>query len=131
TLLALTAGSSLSGYGYSTNGGASFADGGALQNAPGCVNFGDPWLAADRGGAIYYSNLALCTTGLFIGVAKSTDGGRTFGPANINTPPNTGLFYEGDKDALTVGPDPQVRSRDDLYDAWDDFVFSASGVITA
>src|SRR5437879_5934154 len=51
TLLALTAGTDLSGYGYSTNGGASFVDGGALPNAPGCINFGDPWLASDRGGA--------------------------------------------------------------------------------
>src|SRR5881628_199128 len=72
TLLALTAGSDLSGYGYSTNGGASFVDGGALPNAPGCINVGDPWLASDRGGAFYYSNLALCATGIFVGVAKST-----------------------------------------------------------
>ena len=44
TLLALTAGSNLSGYAYSTDGGASFTDGGSLPNAPAFNNFGDPWL---------------------------------------------------------------------------------------
>ena len=58
-LLALTAGGDLTGYAYSTDGGASFTDGGALPNAPGFVNFGDPWLAHDRAGRMYFSNLAL------------------------------------------------------------------------
>ena len=57
-LLALTAGADLTGYAYSTDGGASFTDGGALPNAPGFVNFGDPWLAHDRAGNLYFSNLA-------------------------------------------------------------------------
>jgi hypothetical protein len=131
SLLALTAGSSLSGYGYSTNGGAAFTDGGALPNQAGCINFGDPWLAADRGGAVYYSTLALCTAGLFVGVARSNDGGRTFGPPTIIMPQNTGVFYQADKDAMTAGPDPQARGRDNLYDTWDDFTLSTAGSFTA
>ena len=53
-LLFLTAGGDLTGYGYSTNGGATFTDGGALPNAPGDVNVGDPWLASDSSGAMYF-----------------------------------------------------------------------------
>ena len=58
TGLFLTAGSSISGYSYSTDGGASFTDGGALPNAPEFVNLGDPWLTSDRAGNMYYSTLA-------------------------------------------------------------------------
>ena len=75
TLLAFTAGSSLTGYAYSTDGGATFTDGGALQNQAGYVNVGDPWMASDRAGVIYYSTLAESLIGLFVGVARSTDGG--------------------------------------------------------
>jgi hypothetical protein len=130
TLLALTAGSSISGYGYSTDGGASFTDGGALPNPAGCINFGDPWLAADRAGSMYYSNLVDCATGLFVGVAKSTDGGRTFSPPTIITPQTNSPFYFADKDALTAGRDPLARSHDNLYDTWDDFTFSAAAGVT-
>ena len=35
-------------------------------------------------------------------------------------PPFT-TFYNGDKPALASGPDPAVKSRDDLYVAYDDF----------
>src|ERR1700704_3757592 len=51
-LLFLTAGASITGYAYSTNGGATFTDGGALPNAPGDMNLGDPWLASDSSGAM-------------------------------------------------------------------------------
>src|SRR5829696_8834008 len=46
TLLFLTAASSISGFSYSTDGGRSFHDSGALPNAPGQVNLGDPWMAS-------------------------------------------------------------------------------------
>lgn len=126
-LLFLTAGGDLQGYSYSTNGGASFVDGGALPNQAGCVNLSDPWLGSDRTGAVYYSTLALCVNGLFVGVAKSTDGGRTFRPPTLIMPQSTGVLYQADKDALTVGVDPRVRSRDNLYDTWDDFSLSVTG----
>jgi hypothetical protein len=134
TLLALTAGTSLNGYAHSGDGGASFTDGGAIPNRAGCSNFGDPWLASDRTGAIYYSSLALCQTpvmrGVFAGVAKSTDGGRTFASPVIILPPTPTGFYQADKDAMTAGPDPAVRGRDNLYDAWDDFTFGPSGPLS-
>jgi hypothetical protein len=131
TLQTLTAGSTLAGYGYSTNGGATFTDGGPLPNQAGCNNFGDPWLAADRGGAVYYSTLTLCAAGLFVGVARSTDGGRTFSAPTIIVPQSTGVLYQADKDAMTAGPDPHARGRDNLYDTWDDFTLSTAGSFTA
>src|SRR6266704_1079776 len=81
TGLALTASSDLTGYSYSTDGGNSFTDGGALPNTPEFVNFGDPWMASDRAGAMYYSTLALdfFNGNLDVAVAKSGDGGKTWG----------------------------------------------------
>src|SRR5215469_16974949 len=98
TGLFLTAGSGLSGYSYSADGGASFTDGGNLPNAPEFVNFGDPWMASDRAGTMYYATLAVDffnfnlyvayddfsfdsqTNQAFTGlpVARSTDGGATW-----------------------------------------------------
>jgi len=123
TGLFLTAGSNLTGYSYSTDGGKTFTDAGALPNAPAFVNLGDPWLGSDRGGNVYFSNLMIDgTTGnLDVGVAKSTDGGKTFSAPTTVSPNDP--FYFGDKDALAVGPDPANQSRDDVYVAWDDFFF--------
>jgi hypothetical protein len=125
--LFLTAGASLTGYSYSTNGGASFTDGGALPNAREFVNIGDPWMASDRTGAMYYSTLAIdaFNINLDVAVAKSTNGGKTWSrPVPVYRPPFS-IFYNGDKDALAVGPDPVVKTRDNLYDTYDDFSFNS------
>jgi hypothetical protein len=127
TGLALTAASDLSGYSYSTNGGASFTDGGDLPNTREFVNLGDPWMASDRTGAMYYSTLAFdfFNFNLDVAVAKSTNGGKTWSaPVPVYRPPFS-ISYSGDKDALTSGPDPVVKSRDNLYVAWDDFSFNS------
>lgn len=121
--LFLTAGSGLTGYSYSTNGGASFTDGGALPNTPEFNNLGDPWLASTRSGDMYFSNLALdnFNENLDVAVAKSTDGGKRWHtPVPVFRPPIS-IFYSADKPATAAGPDPAVTSRDDLYTAWDDF----------
>ena len=126
TGLALTAGSNLTGYSYSADGGASFTDGGTIPNTPEFVNFGDPWLASTRAGDMYYSTLALdlFNFNLDVVVAKSTDGGKTFGtPVPVFRPPFS-IFYNGDKPALATGPDPAVKACDNLYAAWDDFSFN-------
>lgn len=129
-LLVPTAGASISGFASSTNGGESFVDGGALPNAGGCINGGDPWLAADRTGAVYYSNLVSCATGGFVGVAKSKDGGRSFSPPTVILPQSVPAFFFADKPALTAGPDPMTAARDNLYDAWDDFSLASASTIT-
>jgi hypothetical protein len=126
-LLALTAGADLSGYSWSNDGGRSFHDGNQLPNPPGEQNFGDPWLGTDRAGNFYYSTLVSnsdpITGSLGVGVAKSTNGGKTFSPVKrIEPEVGATTLYLGDKDALAVGRDPAAGSRDDVYVAWDDFI---------
>lgn len=126
--LSPTAGADISGYAYSRDGGRSFADGGALPNIPGQNNFGDPWLASDRSGNMYYSTLSndSFNAALGVGVAKSTDGGKTWTQPVIASPQGQ-FFYLGDKDAMTTGPDPVFSGRDNIYVAWDDVsAFSAT-----
>ena len=126
TGLFLTAGSDLTGYSYSADGGASFTDGGAIPNTPEFVNFGDPWLASTRAGDMYYSTLALdlFNFNLDVVVAKSTDGGKAWGtPVPVYRPPFS-IFYSADKPAIASGSDPVVKARDDLYATWDDFSFN-------
>jgi hypothetical protein len=121
--LFLTAGSDLTGYSYSADGGASFTDGGTVPNTPEFVNLGDPWLTSTRAGDMYFSTLAddAVNLNLDVAVAKSTDGGKTWGtPVPVFRPPIS-IVYSGDKPALAAGPDPAVKSRDDLYLAYDDF----------
>lgn len=120
TLLFLTPGTNLSGYAYSHNGGKTFVDGGTIPNAPGGeINFGDPWLASDSAGNIYYSTLVDDPfRGLLVGVAKSTNGGQTFSAPTVISPPassnpNT-LFLGDDKDSLS-------SSASGLTNTWDDF----------
>src|SRR5438034_983022 len=130
TLLVLTAASNLSGVSYSTDGGQTFTDGGTIPNAPAKNNFGDPWLATDSSGAMYYSNLVLdfSSFSLLVGVAKSTDGGKTWSQANpITPPPGNELGYSADKDAMVAA------GAGNLYDTWDDFTTtfdSNTGVFT-
>src|SRR5215472_4467073 len=111
TGLFLTAGSSITGYSYSANGGASFTDGGALPNTPEFVNLGDPWLTSTRTGDMYFSNLAddAVNFNLDVAVAKSADGGKRWAtPVPVFRPP-INIFYIGDKPAIATGPDPTVK----------------------
>jgi hypothetical protein len=123
TGLIFTAGSNLSGYSYSANGGKSFTDGGVLPNAPEFNNLGDPWMASSRNGTMYYSTLAgdNLNFNLDVAVARSTNGGTTWSaPVPVFRPPFA-IAYSADKDALAVGPDPVMHARDNLYVAYDDF----------
>jgi hypothetical protein len=121
TLPALTAGSDITGYSYSSNRGATWTDGGALPNAAGGVNLGDPWLATDRAGRFYFSTLMFApgTLELNIGVARSSNGGKTFSPPINVSPPDE--FFGGDKEAITVGRNPKTAAQDDVYVSWDNF----------
>jgi hypothetical protein len=114
----LTAGGNLTGYGYSSDGGRTFTDGGVLPNAAGQVNVSDPWLASDSSGTMYYSTLSVrpATGDLLVAVAHSTNGGKTWSAAAPIPPPAGQFFYSADKDALATGP-----GAGNLYDVWDDF----------
>src|SRR5438128_2272122 len=130
TLLFLTAASNLSGVSSSTDGGQTFTDGGTIPNAPAKNNFGDPWLATDSSGTMYYPNLVLDFSyfSLLVGVAKSTDGGKTWSQANPIPPlPGNELGYSADKDAMAAA------GAGNLYDTWNDFTTtfdSNTGVFT-
>ncbi len=103
-----------SGYSYSDDGGTTWTSG-FLPPPPGSVEtFGDPALASDRAGNIYYSNLAGDESGnTVVAVSKSTDFGHTWSPAVIvNT--NNG----DDKDWIAVGPDPANPAVDNVYVTW-------------
>lgn len=134
TLLALTQGTNLNGFSYSTNGGQSWQDGGTIPNLNSWMNFGDPWIASDSTGNFYYSSLMLNLTPqrfftLDVGVAKSTDGGKTFSPPTpVDTLGLTDPFYSADKDSLASGPAPASQNSNgtNLYDSWDDFTFDFS-----
>jgi hypothetical protein len=75
------------GYGYSADGGSHFVDVGVVPPMPGGANLGDPDLAVDRGGNFYFSMIAVDRNEMsFIGVSKSSDGGRTFSiPVSAST----------------------------------------------
>lgn len=130
SLLRFTAGTNLNGYGYSTDGGQTFSDGGVVPNAPGAINLGDPWLASARSGTMYYGSLLLDDVGnVEVGVARSTNGGKAWGaPVPLGRHPND--FYSADKDAITAGRDPRRAGQDNVYAAWDDLVFSRTGLTT-
>jgi hypothetical protein len=122
TLLFLTPGTDLTGYAYSRNGGQTFTDGGVIPNAsPATINFGDPWLASDATGTMYFSTLADDPfAGLLVGVAKSTDGGQSWSaPTLISPPPSApnSHFLGDDKDSLS-------SSNLGLSATWDDFTFT-------
>ena len=135
TGLFLTSGSNISGYSYSTDGGQTFTDGGAVPQTPGTNNFGDPWLASDSNGNMYYAQLVLNLAdeldnnrfGLDVGVSRSSDGGKTWTAPVLasNRLASPGGFYLGDKDAMAVGPAPSGRGTN-LYVAWDDQAFDPS-----
>ena len=119
----LLASANLTGFSYSSNGGTSFTDGGGLPLTPEFINFGDPWLATDRNGTFYFSQLQFdyFNFNLDIGVAKSSNGGQTWSQPQPITRPTFDVLYSGDKDAMAVGPDPSLKTRDNVYVAWDDF----------
>jgi hypothetical protein len=83
---------------------------------------------------MYYSSLAIALlpnrAGIDIGVAKSTNGGRSWSTPTIasaslgdcfGSGDSSFCFYFADKDALTVGPAAGAKAKDVLYDSWDDF----------
>ena len=130
-LFTLTDGFDSTGYGYSTDGGRTFTDGGTLPNPLNFVNSGDPWLAADRAGRMYYGTLTYGgdVGNLEIGVGRSVNGGRSWSAPTLASPNNDDLFYLGDKDAVTTGRDPSIASRDNVYVTWDDQVFDPNSNI--
>ena len=114
-----------SGFSTSHDGGRTWTSGfvpPVSPNAP--FTFGDPSLAMDRRGNIYYASLGTDADGNdnTVIINKSTDHGATFGAATVVAVDNG-----SDKEWLAIGPDPKVRARDNLYVTWTSFVADATG----
>ena len=117
---------SITGYGFSTDGGMTFADAGLLAPAPGLINLGDPALVVDSAGSFYFASLAVSNVftlgGSRIAVAKSTSTSPTvtFGtPVLIQGLVTTGSPFQ-DKELIAV--DTSGGSFDGrVYVAWSEF----------
>jgi RTX calcium-binding nonapeptide repeat (4 copies) len=108
---------SLSGFGYSRDGGRSWTDGGVLEPARGTHLFGDPVLAAGPDGSFYYATLVR-EQNLQVGVARSTDGGQSWSTPVVVSPqrdPNAPVDH--DKPWLAVDT-TSLRYRGSVYIAW-------------
>jgi N-acetylneuraminic acid mutarotase len=93
---------SVTGYAYSHDGGNSWTDAGELQPPPGHFSLGDPALAVDRQGNFYFASITFYPDGAgYIGIAKSTDGGETFGNYTDASPGVNPANFQ-DKEFITV-----------------------------
>jgi hypothetical protein len=109
----------LSGYGYSTDGGQTWTDGGGPDPFGGVLSRGDPWMD-NNGDTFYYANLAVNqTTGAALGVGVWRGGfsGSSFAWSDVKTfdsPDNATApdddFY--DKEALVAGKN---QNKNDAY----------------
>ena len=111
----------LSGYSTSSDGGKTWTSS-FMPPVPGSIfTFGDPAIGVDRIGNFYFAGLGADAAGQFtIQVNKSTNGGKTFGPAVVVQQDDG-----GDKEWIAVGKDPSRPSRDNVYVTWTSF--QASG----
>ncbi len=113
--------SSLTGYSFSNDGGASFTDAGVLDPVAGGLNLGDPSLAVDRTGRFFFATLAQdAAAGSFIGVARSTatTPAVTFGPPVLIP----GLDPAGFQDKELIAVDTTGGANDgNVYVVWTEF----------
>lgn len=122
--LTRSSGISLSGYGYSSDGGLTWTDGGVIQPEPGGNSFGDPVVAADADGNFYYAELADNASGRsIIGVAKSTDGGKTWS-APVDATPGRSAGAIQDKEWIAVDTTSSPH-RGNVYVHWIEFASTA------
>jgi hypothetical protein len=89
--------------------------------------FGDPALAIDRHGNIFYASLGVNADGSHstVNVNRSTDHGTTFGAATV-----VAVDDGSDKEWIAIGPDPLLRSRDNIYITWTSFISDDLGNTT-
>ncbi|MGZ4150624.1 MAG: sialidase family protein [Actinomycetota bacterium] len=129
--LSTGAGTGFTGYAVSTDGGASFQDH-TLANPDWGLTFGDPVMASDRSGDVYFAMLSgdYLTGGTPLAVYRSTDHGVTFSNEAL-LPPLTSPWAFVDKPWLTVGPNPADPSKDIVYAGWTEFARKTTIVVTA
>lgn len=107
----------LSGYATSNDGGRTWTNGFLPPSHGAAETFGDPSLGVDRHGVFYYATLAADATGHgSIQVNSSKDGGLTWSEGAVVQQDDG-----SDKEWLAVGPDPNQKSRDNVYVTWTSF----------
>lgn len=131
-LLGAASWNSLSGYAYSTNGGSSFTDAGFVPSTGTYILEGDPALAFDSAGNLYYASLLENPSagGTYIGVNKSTSTSPTvtFGTpvvisGQFSTEAGSGAFEDKEFIAIdTTGGTYNNR----IYVAWSEFPASGN-----
>jgi hypothetical protein len=112
-----------SAYSVSHDGGLTWRSG-FVPPLPGSIfTFGDPSLATDRAGNVYYASLTAPTTFRYFGlqINKSSDHGDTWSPGTLVVKDNG-----ADKEWLAIGPDPTAPARDNLYITWTSFTRTGS-----
>lgn len=107
-----------SAFSVSHDGGKSWKSGFLPPASPDSpFTFGDPSLAVDRKGNVYYASLGTDPLGnTSVNVNISTDQGDTWSAAVV-----VDVDEGSDKEWLAVGPDPTNFRRDNLYLAWTRF----------
>ncbi|HEX8650244.1 MAG TPA: sialidase family protein [Pyrinomonadaceae bacterium] len=113
---------SFTGFGFSTDGGASFTDAGFLNPPLGLRNFGSPSLATDSAGNIYFASEAMHrTTGAAsLVVAKSTSiSPVTFGTPIIISDPFPPSVGAQDREVIAIDTTGGAFN-DRVYVAWAD-----------
>jgi len=114
-----------SGFSTSHDGGRTWSSGfvPAVNDAVAPFTFGDPALAMDRRGNIFYASLGTDANGgnNALIINKSTDHGSSFGSATV-----VAIDNGSDKEWLAIGPDPTAPARDNLYVTWTSFKRASS-----
>ncbi|HZX93466.1 MAG TPA: sialidase family protein [Myxococcales bacterium] len=114
-----------SAFSVSHDGGRTFASGflPAVNDAVAPFTFGDPALATDRRGNVFYASLGVDADGAHgtININKSTDNGSSFGSATV-----VAVDDGSDKEWLAIGPDPIAKFRDNIYVTWTSFQDASS-----
>ena len=118
-----------SGFSTSHDGGRTWTSGfvPAVSDAKAPFTFGDPSLALDRNGNVFYASLGTDAQGnSAVILNKSTNHGSSFGAATV-----VALDDGSDKEWLAIGPDPTAPARDNLYVTWTSFIANARGQTVA